>query len=145
LSGVLLVTLGALHLLVTPLIGEVIRRGIAAEAVKWLTPPMLLNHVVVGILLLPLGGLTLYAAPHAARGARWALVVTRLTAVTVATLPPTLFAIMGTRYFGAVPFLIATGIVCAVSMTLLMAAFWPSQGSVDATTAEQPAPPAASR
>jgi hypothetical protein len=88
---------------------------------------MLLNHVVAGILLLPLGGLIAYAAPHAATGTRWALVVCRVIALTVAALPLTLLAVMGTRYFEAVPFLIATGIVCTASIVLLLAAFWPAQ------------------
>ena len=126
LSGVLLVALGVLHLAVTPHIARLLQRGASAGEAEWLTPPMLLNHVVVGILLLPLGALTAYAAPHAAHGVRWALVVSRVTAVTVATLPATVFALMGTRYFGAMPFLIATGIACAVSVTLLIAAFWPA-------------------
>ena len=86
---------------------------------------MLLNHVVVGILLLPLGVLTIYAAPH---DASWAKIVTRVVALAVATLPATLVWLMGTRYFTAVPFQAATAIVCVASLTLLAAAFWPSAG-----------------
>ena len=84
---------------------------------------MLLNHLVVGILLLALGTLTLYAAQNAASGARWALTVTRIVAVAIAALPPTLFVVMGTRYFAAVPFLVAAIMVCVASISLLVAAF----------------------
>jgi hypothetical protein len=62
-GGGLLLLLGALHLAVTPLIVHLIERATSPEAGSWLAPPMLLNHVVVGILLFPLGGLTLYARP----------------------------------------------------------------------------------
>jgi len=124
LSGVLLVALGVLHLGVTPFIARMVQDGAAPSAVDWLTPPMLLNHMVVG--LLPLGVLIYYAAPHAAAGVRWALIVNRSIAVAIATLPPTLFFLMGTRYFGAVPFRIAAAIVSAASMTLLIVAFWPA-------------------
>src|SRR5215510_10831137 len=92
---------------------------------------MLLNHVLVGILLLPLGGLTAYAARSASQGVRWALIVCRTNAATVAMLPATLFMVMGTRYFTAVPFLIATAIVCAASLTPLVATFWPIPPFVD--------------
>jgi hypothetical protein len=132
ISGVMLVVLGCLHLAVTSHIAQLVRRGALENAIDWLTPPMLLNHVVVGILLLPLGILTVYAAPEATRGVRWALMVCRTTAVTIASLPPTLFALMGSRYFGAVPFQIATGIVCVVSGVLLCAAFWPTARQIDA-------------
>lgn len=122
-SGILLCTLGLLHLAVTPVIARLVARAALPTAVDWFTPPMLLNHIVVGILLLPLGVLTTYAAPH---GALWAKVVTRAVALAVATLPPTLFWLMGTRYCRAVPFQVATGLVCVASLMLLAAAFWPS-------------------
>jgi hypothetical protein len=137
-SGVLLTLLGALHLAVTPLIVHMLRNGLSPGAVAWLTPPMLLNHVVVGILLFPLGVLTVYASSDAASGVRWAVIVTRVIAVTIATLPPTLFALMGSRYFGAVPFRVATAIVCAASVTLLVAAFWPAAGAVASAQREAP-------
>ena len=90
--------------------------------------PMLLNHIVVGILLLPLGVLTTYAAPHAARGEGWALWICRATALAIASLPVVLFALMGRQYFGAPMFLIATGLVCVASATLAVAAWWPVRG-----------------
>jgi hypothetical protein len=84
---------------------------------------MLLNHVLVGVLLLPLGYLTLYAAPHSATGVAWARVLVRTTAVTVATLPLLLLALMGTRYFGAPLFVLGTMLVIAAAVTLLVVAF----------------------
>ena len=125
-GGALLVALGALHLAVTPDIARLIQSSTSARAVAWLMPPMLLNHIVLGILLFPLGGLTFYAAPYAARGDRWALAVSRATATAIATLPVTLFALMGTRYFGAPLFVLATAILSGACLALLAAAFWPS-------------------
>jgi hypothetical protein len=133
-SGVLLAVLGVLHIAVTPLIVHMLKNGLLPGAVAWLTPPMLLNHVVVGILLLPLGVLTVYASSGAANGVRWAVIVTRVIAVTIATLPPTLFALMGSRYFGAVPFRVATAIMCTACITLLVAAFYPAHGMNRRTT-----------
>ena len=126
-GGVLLLLLGGLHLAVTPHIASFIEGAATPEAARWLIPPMLLNHVIVGILLLPLGGLTLYAAPWAGAGAPWARMTTRATAVTVATFPPTIFLLMGSRYFAAVPFRVAVGIACAAAVVLLLAAFWPAK------------------
>ncbi len=126
LSGILLVVLGALHLAVTPLVAQFIRTAAAPDAVNWLMPPMLLNQVVLGILLLPLGSLTFYSARPAAAGVAWALTVSRTVALAVVTLPPTLLALMGTRYLAAIPFLVAAVIVCVASVTLLVAAFWPA-------------------
>lgn len=100
-----------------------IRHSTPAEQADLLISPMLLNHVLVGILLLPLGYLTLYAAPHSGARVRWAQVVVRTSAVTVATLPVTLLSLMGMRYFDAPLFVLGAALVVAAAVTLLLAAF----------------------
>ena len=122
-SGVLLIVLGIVHLVATPHISRLIRHSTSAQAANQLIPPMLLNHVLVGVLLLPLGCLMLYAAPHSAARAAWAQVVVRTTAVTVATLPVTLLALMGFRYFDAPLFVLGAGLVSGAAVALLLAAF----------------------
>jgi hypothetical protein len=81
---------------------------------------MLLNHILVGVLLLPLGYLTFYAAPYSDR---WAEVIVRTTALTIATLPLTLLWLMGIRYFDAPLFVVGFLLVIGASVTLLLAAF----------------------
>lgn len=81
---------------------------------------MLLNHILVGLLLLPLGYLTFYAAPLSTPLAQ---VVIRVTALTVAALPLTLLALMGVRYFDAPLFVVGFLLAVAASVTLLSAAF----------------------
>ena len=121
--------LGILHLAVTPFISHLIIDNVTEAVAVWLTPPMLLNHVVVGILLLPLGFITFYAAPSAVADEKWAVIITRASAITVAALPVVLFILMGTRYFSATPFVVATAIVCVAALALLAAAFWPKSSS----------------
>ncbi len=123
-SGVLLLLLGVVHLVATPHIASLIRNSTSYEAAEQLIPPMLLNHVLVGVLLLPLGYLTSYAAPHSAARARWAQVIVRTTAVTVAMLPIALFVLMGKRYYlGAPLFVLGAALVVAAAVTLLVVAF----------------------
>src|SRR6266446_8114124 len=119
-SGLLLLLLGIVHLVATPHIAALIRHSVSQVATDNLIPPMLLNHILVGVLLLPLGFLTIYAAPHSAR---WAQVIVRTTALTVATLPLTLVALMGVRYFDAPLFVLGAVLVVAAAATLLVAAF----------------------
>ncbi len=116
----MLLLLGIVHLVATPHIAALIRHNASTGAADMLIPPMLLNHILVGVLLLPLGFLTFYAAPHSDR---WAQVIVRATALTVATLPLTLLALMGLRYFDAPLFVVGFVLVVAASVTLLLAAF----------------------
>jgi hypothetical protein len=122
-SGALLVLLGIVHLVATPHISSLIRHSASTSGADRLIPPMLLNHVLVGVLLLPLGYLTLYAAPHSAARVAWAQVVVRTTALTVAILPVTLLALMGVRYFEAPLFVLGAALVVAAAVTLLLVAF----------------------
>src|SRR5476651_1814574 len=109
-SGVLLLLLGIVHLAATPHIATLIRSTTRPGATDTLIPPMLLNHILVGLLLFPLGFLTLYSAPHSAP---WARIIVRATALTVATLPLTLLALMGLRYFEAPLFVVGFLLVLA--------------------------------
>jgi len=85
---------------------------------------MLLNHIIVGVLLIPLGYLTIYAAPHAVSGESWGRVVVRTTALSVATLPVALFGVMGTRYYFDAPlFVMGAALTIVVAVTLLLVAF----------------------
>jgi hypothetical protein len=86
------------------------------------------------VLLLPLGFLTFYAAPYSDR---WAQVIVRTTAVTVATLPLTLLALMGMRYFDAPLFVVGFLLVVAASVTLLLAAFTRPRTTHSADTARR--------
>ena len=116
----LLLLLGIVHLVATPHIAALIRHSVSQGAADNLIPPMLLNHILVGLLLLPLGFLTFYAAPYSGH---WAQVIVRTTAVTVATLPVTLLWLMGVHYFDAPLFVVGFLLVVAASVTLLLAAF----------------------
>src|SRR5260370_7146952 len=128
-SGLLRLLLGIVHLVATPHMATLIRHRVSQGAADNLIPPMLLNHILVGVLLLPLGFLTFYAAPYSDR---WAQVIVRTTAVTVATLPLTLLALMGMRYFDAPLFVVGFLLVVAPSVTLLLPPF---------TTPPTPNPP----
>jgi hypothetical protein len=123
-GGLGLVALGIVHLLATPHIPTLIRRSTPAATAEWLIPPMLLNHVLVGALLIPLGYLVIYAGPHFVRSAAWARMVVYTVSVTAAILPIALFSLMAKAYFMDAPlFVVGVGLVVAVVLALLVAAF----------------------
>jgi hypothetical protein len=123
-GGASLIVLGLVHLLATPHIATLIRRSTAAAVAEWLTPPMLLNHVLVGALLIPLGYLTLYAAPHSVHRASWAQMIVRTVSISAASLPIALFSLMGKQYFLDAPlFLLGASLTVAAVLVLLVAAF----------------------
>src|SRR5882672_1523230 len=62
-TGVLLLIVAAIHLVVTPTLKRVILdRVLTPEQLLIVSPPFLLNHIVMGILLIPIGFTTIFCA-----------------------------------------------------------------------------------
>lgn len=86
--------------------------------------PTLLNHVLVGILLLPLGYTTWLAAVAAERGEVWAKRVLGVNTVVVFSLPIAVAVFMRRpEYYRAPLFLTGVGLVAAISLFMATAAW----------------------
>jgi hypothetical protein len=124
LEGVLLLTVAGIHLAVIPELRSVLVRNLDRASFSFAWPPFLLNHVVVGILLIPIGVSTIFCASGVRAGERWAWRVGMSYAIAVLTLPAALVAIMDRHYFTAVPFLTAAILVGAVGISMAWPLIW---------------------
>ncbi len=121
-TGSLLLMVAAIHLLVTPALkSAILDRTLTPQELRIVSPPFLLNHIVVGILLIPLGFINLYAASGIRAGERWAWVISLAIGLTILSLPVVLVLVMRTEYFRAVPFLIAAALITIVGITITAA------------------------
>jgi len=98
--GVVLLIVAAIHLVVTPLLANVMAERVSEEQWQFLRVPSLINHIVVGVLLIPIGATLIVLAGELRQGSRWAwwLVVR--------------------------PFLIASILVTLVAITLPVVLLW---------------------
>jgi hypothetical protein len=117
--GGLLIALGLVHLAATPHIPELLR-GSSPAVYEQAVGPMLLNHVLVGILLLPLGFSTWLAAAASEQGESWALPVVIANAIVVCTLPLSIVVVMRRSEYYTAPLFLA-GVLLAIVISLLMA------------------------
>lgn len=123
--GILLLVVAAIHLAVTSLLKEaVLDRVLTAKMMPIVTPPFLLNHIVVGILLVPIGLVTLYSAAGIRAGERWAWVVSWSVAAGLASLPVALVLVMRGGLFDAVPFRVAEILITICAMTMPGVLIW---------------------
>lgn len=121
-TGSLLLIVAAIHLIVTPALkNAILDRVLKPEQLRIVSPPFLLNHIVVGILLIPIGFITLYSASGIRAGERWAWVINLVIGLTILSLPVALVLVMRAEYFRAVPFLIATALITIVGVTMTVA------------------------
>jgi len=121
-AGLVLIVVGGLHLIVTPLLAGFIARAVGPGAWDVIGPPTLLNHVVVGILLIPVGAGAVSVAPSLREP--WAWRLAWVTALSVAALPACLIALMRGEAYRAPAFVVAEVLVTAVGVTLPIALAW---------------------
>jgi len=121
-GGTILLVVAAIHLAVTPLLRTLFVSAADGGPARFWLAPFLLNHVVVGILLVPVGLNTLYAARAARSGAPWARAVALTNAFGILALPIALVLLMGPEYFQARPFVVAAILITAASIVLVGAA-----------------------
>lgn len=120
LGGGLLWLAAAIHFGAFPFLQRTVASTLPADAYAFVWPPFAFSFLLDGILLLPLGFTALYCGGGVLRGERWATVLGLATAITVLTLPVVLGAVMGLRYFAATPFLVATLVMPAAGLSMLV-------------------------
>jgi hypothetical protein len=124
-TGVLLLIVAAIHLIVTPILKRVILdRVLTSEQLPIVSPPFLLNHMVVGILLIPIGFTTIYCASRIRAGERWAWVICLANGLTILSLPIVLGLVMRPEHFRSPAFLVAASLISLVGIVMTIGLVW---------------------
>jgi len=120
--GALLVALAIVHLVATPHIPHLLD-GAPADVYAHAVGPTLLNHVLVGILLLPLGVTTWVASAADVRAQPWGLRLLLSNAFVLLTLPASIALCMRrAEYYASPLFVTGVGLVLAMSLLAVAAA-----------------------
>ncbi|MBI4547249.1 MAG: hypothetical protein HY707_04660 [Ignavibacteriae bacterium] len=123
-DGILLLILAFIHLFSTPLISKWLSRELTAESLSNISPPFLLNHLVVGVLLIPFGISTMYSASGVRAGHPWARGIAITNALAVLILPLIVVVLMGPEYFNSKPFLAATVLITVIGLSMFLTLIW---------------------
>ena len=127
--GVLLVVLGVVHTIATPHIRDLLGDR-STEVYQRAVGPTLLNHVLMGILLLPLGYTTWLAAAAQNRNAAWARRVLMVNGIVLLTLPASIAVFMRRpEYYTAPLFLTGVILVTLISLLTIVAAWMIRRGA----------------
>ena len=123
-DGILLIVLAFVHLFATPLVSKWLARELTPKTLSSISPPFLLNHLVVGFLLIPFGISTLYSAVGVQHGQGWARGIAISNALAVLVLPLLIVYLMGPLYFDAPVFLIAAITIAMVGVSMILPLIW---------------------
>ena len=118
-TGILLILLGFIHLIATPFLIGWLSWQLRSDHASLVIAAMRLNHILVGILLLPLGVSTFWSGK--ALGESWGLRLAGLNAITLLCLPVLLVTIMPLESLDAPLFRLAILVVISACLVQLLA------------------------
>jgi hypothetical protein len=121
-QGALLILVAIIHLAMTAEIGRIVAHNTTPRAFAFLWPPYALDHIVVGILLFPIGISTILCARGVSEGDVRARRIALANALAVLCLPLAVFvAVPRETLMNAPPFVAATLILVVTGLWML----WP--------------------
>jgi hypothetical protein len=118
-TGILLILLGIIHLIATPFLIGWLSQQLHSDFIPLAVAAMRLNHILVGILLLPLGISTFWSGKALEQA--WGLRLAILNALTLLCLPILLVTTMPIESLDAPLFRLAIFVVSAACLVQLLA------------------------
>jgi hypothetical protein len=128
--GALLVLLGIVHLAATPHIPHLLDGMSTREAYRFARGPTILNHVLVGILLIPLGFTTWLASSRHNVLQSWARQVLIVNAIVFSTTPLSIVAFMRDPAYYEAPLFVSGVAIVVILSVMMIAAVWLMSRSV---------------
>jgi len=132
IAGILLIALGVVHLAATPHLPHLLDGMSSPENYRLALGPTLLNHVLVGFLLVPLGYTTWLASSDSHLSERWARQTLRVNAVVTLALPISAAVFMRQpEYYGSPLFVAGVTLAALVSLLVIGASVVITRGGAD--------------
>lgn len=124
LDGILLIVVAVLYFLLTDRAIKWLAYKLTPEQYSEVSPQFVVNHIAVGILLIPLALSTFYCAWGVRKGQHWSRVVSVINGLSILSLPAVLSWFMGVQYYGSILFLLATVLIIVIGITMLIPLVW---------------------
>jgi hypothetical protein len=125
IDGVLLIAAAFIHLFSTSPIQLWLSRSLSPESLSGVSLTLVLNHLSVGILLIPFGMSTMYTAAGVRAGHKWAVITALANGFGVLALPLLPLFLTGPEYFfSEITFLIASLLNTVVGVSIILAIIW---------------------
>jgi hypothetical protein len=123
--GALVEAVALLHLYATVLIQEhVLARIESSELRAFISSGYLLDHVLVGIFMLPMGFLMWWSAPALRQGLRWALVTNLAFSLAILSTPFAIGWLMEGPEYRSIAFSLAAGVMAATGVVACGLLLW---------------------
>ena len=133
IDGIVLLVVAVLYFFLTDLALKWLDERLSPLEKPDVAPIFLMNHIAVGILLIPLALTTFYCAWGVKKGQHWSRIVSTVNGISILSLPVILSWFMGAQYYGSLLLLLATVLIAVVGITMLVPLFWFPKDKVEKT------------
>jgi hypothetical protein len=130
LDGLLLLVVAVLYFALTDRATQWLTSILSPSEYSEVAPHFLLNHISIGVLLVPLALTTLCAAWGVKKGQGWSRIVSFINGISLLALPAVFWMSMGSQYYSFVLSLAAILIV-VIGITMLVPAIWFPQDTIE--------------
>lgn len=124
LDGILLLVVAVLYFMLTTMATKWLAYKLTPTEYSEVAPQFLMNHIAVGILIIPLALTTFYCSWGVKKGQQWSRVICLINGVSVLLLPVILSWFMGAQYYGSILFLLATVLIVVIGISMLLPLVW---------------------
>ncbi|MBA4313029.1 MAG: hypothetical protein C0417_10415 [Chlorobiaceae bacterium] len=124
IGGILLILLSFVHLLGTPLVSRWLTGKLTEESISEISPIILFNHILVGMLLIPFGVSTIFSAAGIRVGQKWARAIAYTNSIVIIIVPLAVYIVMGSFYFDNYLSIVGTSMITIVGLSMLLSLIW---------------------
>lgn len=123
-SGILLLFFALLHIFCSPLVFKWFTREIINETLSTTSPVVLFNHLLVGILLIPLGVSTMFTAAGVRAGHKWARAVAITNSLLIIIISLLIYIVFGWAGYGSSLYMIVNVLVTIIGIFMFLSLIW---------------------
>ncbi len=124
IDGILLLVVAALYFVLARMAITWLEYKLSPTQYTEVAPQFLMNHIAVGILLIPFALTTFTCAWAVKKGFHWSRVVSGANGISILALPVIFSWFMGARYYSSIMFLLATLLLGVIGITMLLPVVW---------------------
>lgn len=123
IDGILLCFIASIHLFDTPLVGMWLKGQVSGDAIRSISPDLLLSQFI-GIIIIPFGVSTMYSAAGVRSGHNWARRIALTNSISVIIIPLLLLFMGGSQYTASNILLPADIFMSAIGVSMFVILLW---------------------
>jgi uncharacterized membrane protein (DUF2068 family) len=124
IASLLVIILAFAQIFATPMVYQWLTGNLNEDVAAKISPLTILNHVLVGILLIPFGISTIFSAIGIRSCQKWAKAIAYTNSIVIIFLPLGVYIVMGSYFFDSTVSIIITSFIVLLGVSMFLLLLW---------------------